>query len=157
MFTWWKNIVQERKRKKREKWEFEQLSKEQKKKYFPEMFDEEIESGIDEIWKNLHLLEGKLDYLKESIIKKPDSMWKVVQDKDGEARWYRRDKISYVSNIYPSGPENAYYFDVVVDGIKITNGFKTLNEAESYRFNILNVERVEEYDEEYQRELFSEK
>lgn len=168
MFKWWKEWKERTRQKRREHWEYEQLTDKQKEQYFSQQQKKRSIYKIKDFMDVVEVLESlrdkyteldiKYEMLKEMFVKlnnqKKKNGWKVIQEKDGETKWYRQDAVKYVSNIYTSGPENTYFFDVIVDGEKITFSAPTFNEAQKLKFDILDVERVEEYDQEMQKEMF---
>jgi hypothetical protein len=97
-------------------------------------------------------LHGKIEVLEKAMHKK--EIWKVNQDKAGETEWVKHIEISYVSKIYTTGPENAFYFDAIIDGQKITFDAATKEEAETKKLELLDVERIETFNAEEQAERF---
>ena len=150
---WWA----EWKRRKKEKWEISQLSDEQKGKYFSDGYKTVLskDKQIYILTMKLEKLEAKFDVLRQIVSDKKGERrgWKVVQTRDGETEWLRYGEPKYVSPIYTTGPENAFYFDAIIDGQKVIFSEKTKEDAEDRKLKLLDVERIEEYDEQAQSEI----
>lgn len=113
-----------------------------------------IESAFNELELEVRYLKGKVDGLEKALAK--NGRWKVTQDEKGKTEWYKPRHISYVSKIYTIGPENAYYFDIIIDGNKVTFDAESQTEAEHHKFELLDIERVEDYDAKTQQKMFGE-
>jgi len=150
MFGWWA----EWKRRKREKWEISQLSDEQKEKYF--LKNKNPEDEVGELQDKVKKLETKFDLLRQIVTENRSDKrgWRVIQTRGGETEWLRKDEPKYVSHIYTTGLENTFYFDAIINGQKITFSEKTKEDAEERKLKLLDVERIEEYDETTQEEVF---
>ncbi len=151
---WWA----EWKRRKREKWEMSQLSDEQKDKYFSDGYKAVLskDKQIYILTKRMERLEAKFDLLKQMVLDKKSEKrnWRVSQDRNGQTEWMRAGEPKYVSPIYSAQP-NEFCFDAIIDGQKITFTEKTMEDAESRKLKLLDVERIEEYDEQMQNDITS--
>lgn len=153
---------EEKARIKREKWELANLNDEQKEKYSlkTKALFKSKEQQINFLIDSVNRLETKYDILRQMFLEQKSNKktgWRAIQSKDGETEWVRQGELKYVSSIYTTGPENAFYFDVVIDGQKITFSAPTKEEAAESKLRLLDVERVEEFDESEQQERFGSK
>ncbi len=149
---WWKKWRAQVARKKREKWELENLSPEQRNKHFGKSKEDVQKDTIESVVSELKRLQGRIETFENTTSKRDG--WKVIQNKDGKTKWYKQDAVKYVSEIYTSGPENTFYFDVIIEGVKLTFSADTENDAKRSKLELLDIDRIEEYDQETQEEMF---
>jgi hypothetical protein len=77
-----------------------------------------------------------------SVNKKDTSeTWTALLLDESEARWYKKSRLSYVSEIYTKGPKNTWFFDVIIDGCLITYDFKNIDEAKKQKAFFLNIDQ----------------
>lgn len=148
---WWKKWRDKVKTKKRHKWE------ERAYKYgrgLSKRTDDEIIQAIRDLDVRLTSIEGRIVTLENIITTK--GSWKVIQGSDNKTEWVKQDAIKYVSKIYTTGPENAFYFDAIIDGEKVVFSADTEAKVQQAKLDLLDVERVEEFDELKQQEIFGE-
>ncbi len=152
-FKEWKK---KRAKTKRDKWEEDSLTPEQRETVG---FDKKKKGvTLSDLMDFLTLLENRLNRLEDRIYvgnsKSTKQLWKIIQDRNGQTVWYKQGLISYVSKVYRIN--EVFAFDVIIDGQNIVLSADTSEETEQMKLDILNVERVEEFDSEQQQEMFPE-
>ncbi len=152
-FKEWKK---KRAKAKRDKWEEDNLTSEQREAIGLDKKKKSI--TLNDLIDRLALLENRLDRLENHIYignqKPTKQLWKIIQDRNGQTIWYKQDLISYVSKVYRAN--EVFVFDVVIDGQSITLSAETSEETEQMKLDMLNVERIEEFNSEQQEEMFPE-
>lgn len=128
------------------------------KKVFTDQRVAELQSKLenkDREIKNLKLritvLEDQYEFLArkihmffESREKKSTRTWKVI-DQSGE-RWIRPDALSYVGEIQRE-PNDSFQLQCIVSNNNLTFSFPSLEEAQSVKSMLLNVDKIPEWDE----------
>jgi len=141
----------------RDKWEEDNLTPEQREAIGLEKKKKGV--TINDLIDCLALLENRFDRLEDRTYignsKSTKQLWKIIQDRNGQTIWYKQDLISYVSKVYRAN--EVFVFDVIIDGQSITLSAETSEETEQMKLDMLNVERIEEFDFEQQEEMFPEK
>lgn len=159
MLKWWKKWRAEVAKQKRYKWEA-RVAEGQNKKPLKTVATleninlrlNEAEITISNLDASLLKLTGRVTTVERLMAGK--DRWKVIQNKDGSTEWIKSNSIKYVSKIYTVGPENAFYFDVIIEGVKTTFSADTKEKAEAMKLELLDVDRVESFNTEEQEERF---
>jgi hypothetical protein len=76
----------------------------------------------------------------QRIYKEP---WTVLDLENGltEDRriWFKKSKLSYISEVYTQGPKNTWFFDLIIDGQKITRSFDSFEAAIQEKLIVLDI------------------
>jgi hypothetical protein len=94
----------------------------------------------EEQLKSLNLQRLKASVKTPTIHKEP---WTMIESQGGNTEdkriWFKKSKLSYVSEVYTDGPKNTWFFDIILDGQKITKAFISFEDAVQQKLIILDI------------------